>query len=105
MRFQRYPRIKVAPLPSLTVFPPVDWAVDTVALFPSPRGITPQVAARVPVVDDESRELTLSDRAARNEEGFERDWPTRIEMDDETKSRVDAMWEQLGVELPVPGTR
>lgn len=33
------------------------------------------------------------------EEGFERDWPERIEMDEETKARVDAVWGELGIEL------
>ena len=33
------------------------------------------------------------------EEGFEREWPTRIVMDEETKSRVDAMWSDLGIQL------
>jgi 4-hydroxy-3-polyprenylbenzoate decarboxylase len=27
------------------------------------------------------------------EEGFTREWPTMIAMDDATKRRVDAMWE------------
>ena len=31
------------------------------------------------------------------EEGFTRPWPDLIEMDDETKKRVDAIWEQLGI--------
>ena len=30
-------------------------------------------------------------------EGFERPWPAMIEMDAETKKRVDAMWEKLGL--------
>jgi 4-hydroxy-3-polyprenylbenzoate decarboxylase len=30
-------------------------------------------------------------------EGFERPWPAMIEMDSETKKRVDAMWENLGL--------
>lgn len=39
------------------------------------------------------------------EEGFEREWPERIEMDEETKARVDAMWRELGIELrPRRGT-
>jgi 4-hydroxy-3-polyprenylbenzoate decarboxylase len=33
------------------------------------------------------------------EEGFDREWPERIEMDAATKSRVDAMWHQLGIDL------
>ncbi len=31
------------------------------------------------------------------EEGFTREWPDRIEMDDETKRRVDEMWPGLGL--------
>jgi 4-hydroxy-3-polyprenylbenzoate decarboxylase len=31
------------------------------------------------------------------EEGFTRNWPKVIEMDAETKKRVDAMWSKLGV--------
>ena len=34
------------------------------------------------------------------EEGFTRDWPRPIVMDAETRSRVDAMWSQLGITLP-----
>lgn len=33
------------------------------------------------------------------EEGFAREWPKRIEMDGETKRRVDEMWGRLGIEL------
>ena len=33
------------------------------------------------------------------EEGFDRDWPDRIEMDADTKARVDAMWGELGIRL------
>lgn len=33
------------------------------------------------------------------EEGFDRDWPGVIEMDAETKKRVDAMWGKLGIDL------
>jgi len=31
------------------------------------------------------------------EEGFTRNWPKLIEMDTETKNRVDAMWASLGL--------
>ncbi|HYK34753.1 UbiD family decarboxylase [Alloacidobacterium sp.] len=31
-------------------------------------------------------------------EGFTRPWPAMIEMDDATKSRVDAIWKKLGIE-------
>jgi 4-hydroxy-3-polyprenylbenzoate decarboxylase len=33
------------------------------------------------------------------EEGFAREWPDKIEMDADTKGRVDAMWKELGIEL------
>ncbi|MFQ5703524.1 MAG: menaquinone biosynthesis decarboxylase [Gemmatimonadales bacterium] len=39
------------------------------------------------------------------EEGFDREWPDRIEMDAETKERVDAMWHDLGIELRPGGPR
>ena len=34
------------------------------------------------------------------EEGFTRPWPDLIEMDEKTKKRVDAIWEQLGIGGP-----
>jgi 4-hydroxy-3-polyprenylbenzoate decarboxylase len=33
------------------------------------------------------------------EEGFDREWPERIVMDEETRKRVDEMWPKLGIEL------
>ncbi len=33
------------------------------------------------------------------EEGFEREWPDRIVMDEATRARVDAMWDDLGITL------
>jgi len=33
------------------------------------------------------------------EEGFTREWPGKIVMDEKTKLRVDAMWKELGIEL------
>jgi 4-hydroxy-3-polyprenylbenzoate decarboxylase len=33
------------------------------------------------------------------EEGFTREWPRRIVMDDATRARVDAMWSELGIAL------
>jgi len=30
-------------------------------------------------------------------EGFSRPWPAMIEMDGETKKRVDSVWEKLGL--------
>ncbi|MFW5929923.1 MAG: menaquinone biosynthesis decarboxylase [Halobacteriota archaeon] len=35
------------------------------------------------------------------EEGFERDWPDEIEMDEDVKERVDEMWSELGIEEAV----
>lgn len=32
------------------------------------------------------------------EEGFTREWPERIEMDSDTKTRIDAMWKDLGID-------
>ena len=32
------------------------------------------------------------------EEGFTRPWPDVIEMDTDVKKRVDAIWEQLGID-------
>jgi len=34
------------------------------------------------------------------EEGFAREWPARIVMDDETRRRVDERWAALGIRLP-----
>jgi 4-hydroxy-3-polyprenylbenzoate decarboxylase len=34
------------------------------------------------------------------EEGFTRDWPKVIRMDDATKAAVDAMWPKLGLGEP-----
>jgi 4-hydroxy-3-polyprenylbenzoate decarboxylase len=31
------------------------------------------------------------------EEGFHREWPDRIVMDEDTKRSVDAMWPELGI--------
>jgi 4-hydroxy-3-polyprenylbenzoate decarboxylase len=33
------------------------------------------------------------------EEGFTREWPKKIEMDEATRQRVDTMWKELGIEL------
>ena len=57
------------------------------------------------VLDHASRGFTYGSKmgidATRKwkEEGFTRDWPDKIEMDAETKQRVDAMWKELGIEL------
>ena len=55
------------------------------------------------VLDHSSRAFTYGSKmgfdATRKfpEEGFTREWPGVIEMDGETKARVDAMWSALGV--------
>ena len=59
----------------------------------------------IDVLDHSSRGFTFGSKmgidATRKwkEEGFSREWPTRIVMDDATKRRVDAMWSELGLEL------
>jgi 4-hydroxy-3-polyprenylbenzoate decarboxylase len=58
----------------------------------------------VDVLDHSSRTFTYGSKmgldATRKwpEEGFTRDWPKRIEMDDATRARVDAMWHHLGLD-------
>jgi 4-hydroxy-3-polyprenylbenzoate decarboxylase len=60
----------------------------------------------VDVLDHSSRAFTYGSKmgidATRKlpEEGFAREWPDVIEMDDATKRRVDAMWAELGIPLP-----
>jgi 4-hydroxy-3-polyprenylbenzoate decarboxylase len=39
------------------------------------------------------------------EEGFSREWPGLIRMDDETRRRVDQHWPRLGIRLPARGER
>ena len=57
------------------------------------------------VLDHSSRAFTYGSKmgidATRKwkEEGFTRDWPDKIVMDEETKRRVDAMWGELGIDL------
>jgi 4-hydroxy-3-polyprenylbenzoate decarboxylase len=57
----------------------------------------------VDVLDHSSRAFTYGSKmgidATRKlpEEGFTREWPPVIEMDDATKARVDAMWATLGI--------
>ncbi|HEV8355911.1 MAG TPA: menaquinone biosynthesis decarboxylase [Gemmatimonadales bacterium] len=57
------------------------------------------------VLDHSSRGFTYGSKmgidATRKwpEEGFTREWPERIEMDAETKGRVDEMWGRLGIKL------
>lgn len=59
----------------------------------------------IDVLDHSSRGFTYGSKmgidATRKwkEEGFTREWPERIRMDEETKARVDRMWEKLGIRL------
>ncbi len=59
----------------------------------------------IDVLDHSSRAFTYGSKmgidATRKwkEEGFEREWPRAIVMDEETKARVDAMWGELGIDL------
>lgn len=57
----------------------------------------------VDVLDHASRAFTYGSKMGIDgtckwpEEGFTREWPDRIEMDAETKARVDALWPRLGI--------
>jgi 4-hydroxy-3-polyprenylbenzoate decarboxylase len=58
----------------------------------------------VDVLDHSSRAFTYGSKMGLDatkklpEEGFSRNWPPLIEMDDATKTRVDAMWATLGLD-------
>jgi 4-hydroxy-3-polyprenylbenzoate decarboxylase len=60
----------------------------------------------VDVLDHSSRAFTYGSKmgidATRKwpEEGFTREWPERIVMDEETRKAVDAKWARLGIRLP-----
>jgi 4-hydroxy-3-polyprenylbenzoate decarboxylase len=57
------------------------------------------------VLDHSSRAFTYGSKMGIDattkwkEEGFDREWPRRIVMDEETKRRVDDMWDELGIRL------
>ena len=59
----------------------------------------------IDVLDHSSRAFTYGSKmgidATRKwrEEGFDREWPEVIEMDEKTKASVDAMWDKLGITL------
>jgi 4-hydroxy-3-polyprenylbenzoate decarboxylase len=59
----------------------------------------------VDVLDHSSRGFTYGSKMGIDgtrkwkEEGFDREWPERIVMDEETKRRVDEMWSKLGITL------
>jgi 4-hydroxy-3-polyprenylbenzoate decarboxylase len=58
------------------------------------------------VLDHASRAFTYGSKmgvdATRKlpEEGFAREWPDAIRMDEETRRAVDAKWSSLGITLP-----
>ena len=58
------------------------------------------------VLDHSSRAFTYGSKMVLDatkklpEEGFTREWPDVITMDDETKKKVDAKWASLGIRLP-----
>ena len=59
----------------------------------------------IDVLDHASRGFTFGSKmgidATRKwkEEGFTREWPNKIVMDEATKKRVDEMWKELGIDL------
>jgi 4-hydroxy-3-polyprenylbenzoate decarboxylase len=59
----------------------------------------------IDVLDHSSRAFTYGSKmgidATRKwkEEGFDREWPRLITMDEKTKQDVDGMWEKLGIRL------
>ncbi len=59
----------------------------------------------VDVLDHASRAFTYGSKMGIDgtrkwkEEGFDREWPALIEMDAETKRRVDEMWPRLGIRV------
>jgi 4-hydroxy-3-polyprenylbenzoate decarboxylase len=63
------------------------------------------------VLDHSSRGFTYGSKmgidATRKwkEEGFTREWPDKIVMDDATRAKVDAMWRSLGIDLGGGGPR
>ncbi|HTY05564.1 MAG TPA: menaquinone biosynthesis decarboxylase [Gemmatimonadales bacterium] len=60
----------------------------------------------IDVLDHASREFTFGSKMGIDgtrkwkEEGFSREWPDKIVMDDATRARVDAMWRELGISIP-----
>lgn len=59
----------------------------------------------IDVLDHASRAFTYGSKMGIDgtrkwkEEGFTREWPSRIVMDSETKQRIDGMWRDLGIDL------
>ncbi len=60
----------------------------------------------VDVLDHASREFTYGSKMGIDgtrkwaDEGYHREWPDLITMDDVTKARIDEMWPHLGIDLP-----
>ena len=60
----------------------------------------------IDVLDHASRGFTYGSKMGIDgtrkwkEEGFTREWPDKIVMDEATKARVDAMWRELGISIP-----
>lgn len=60
----------------------------------------------VDVLDHASREFTYGSKMGIDgtrkwaEEGYHREWPDLITMDDATKTRINEMWSHLGIDLP-----
>lgn len=58
----------------------------------------------IDVLDHSSRGFTFGSKMGIDgtrkwpEEGFDREWPDRIEMDAATKAKVDAIWSELGID-------
>jgi 4-hydroxy-3-polyprenylbenzoate decarboxylase len=59
----------------------------------------------IDVLDHSSRAFTYGSKMGLDattkwkEEGFDREWPAKIVMDDETKALVDTIWSDLGISL------
>ncbi|MGH7593724.1 MAG: menaquinone biosynthesis decarboxylase, partial [Gemmatimonadales bacterium] len=72
-----------------------------------PRRDVEFVRGPVDVLDHASQHFTFGSKMGIDgtrkwlEEGFTREWPDKMEMDVDTKRRVDAMWGRLGLELTV----
>jgi 4-hydroxy-3-polyprenylbenzoate decarboxylase len=65
----------------------------------------------VDVLDHASRAFTYGSKMGIDgtrklpEEGFTRDWPKVITMDEATRAKVDGMWDALGIRDSIIGTR
>ncbi len=63
----------------------------------------------IDVLDHSSRAFTFGSKmgidATRKwpEEGFTREWPEKIVMDEETRRKIDRIWSELGIRLPARG--